>query len=87
MACEELIRKGQFAAILESFCWDESATLAHRSTVTPFWVIPWVPSQMNAFKRQKRKVSGAGRRGSFGFVCTLSIVVGDILANIYQGMI
>ena len=29
MACEELIRKGQFAAILESFCWDEAATLAH----------------------------------------------------------
>jgi hypothetical protein len=29
MAWEELIRKGQFAAIPESFCWEASAVFAH----------------------------------------------------------
>jgi hypothetical protein len=29
MAWEELLRKGQFAAIPESFCWEDSTTFAH----------------------------------------------------------
>jgi hypothetical protein len=42
---------------------------------------------MNVFKPQNGKVSGAEQRGSFGFVSSSSIVAGDILAHIHQGMI